>query len=84
MLYFSLSLAADVSTSPAAPAVPPAPGASFDEVFSSEGINVVHRQPDIFTFVEVPDEKALSEMVLTTIQGISGVRATETHVVSAV
>jgi hypothetical protein len=27
---------------------------------------------------------ALSEMVLTTIQGISGVRATETHVVSAV
>jgi hypothetical protein len=41
-------------------------------------------QPDIFTFVEVPDEKALSETVLTTIQSISGVRARETHVVSTV
>jgi Lrp/AsnC ligand binding domain len=41
-------------------------------------------QPDIFTFVEVADEKALSETVLTTIQGIQGVRATETHVVAAV
>ena len=41
-------------------------------------------QPDIFAFVEVADEKALSEMVLTTIQSIPGVRATETHVVAAV
>jgi DNA-binding Lrp family transcriptional regulator len=41
-------------------------------------------QPDIFTFVEVADEKALSETVLTTIQGIAGVRGTETHVVAEV
>ena len=41
-------------------------------------------QPDIFAFVEVADEKALSEMVPTTIQSIPGVRATETHVVAAV
>jgi DNA-binding Lrp family transcriptional regulator len=41
-------------------------------------------QPDIFTFVEVADEKALPETVLTTIHGIPGVRATETHVVAAV
>jgi DNA-binding Lrp family transcriptional regulator len=41
-------------------------------------------QPDIFTFVEVADEKALSEMVLTTFQGIPGIRATETHMVAAV
>jgi DNA-binding Lrp family transcriptional regulator len=39
--------------------------------------------PDIFAFVEVPDEKALAETVLTTIQGIPGVRSTETHVVVA-
>lgn len=38
-------------------------------------------QPDIFTFVEVADEKALAEAVLTTIQGVAGVRATDTHIV---
>jgi len=40
-------------------------------------------QPDVFAFVEVADEKALADTVLTTIQGIAGVRATETHVVVA-
>lgn len=39
-------------------------------------------QPDVFTFVEVDDEKALSETVLTTIHGIPGVRGTETHIVA--
>jgi DNA-binding Lrp family transcriptional regulator len=38
-------------------------------------------QPDIFGFVEVDDESALAETVLTRIQGIPGVRATDTHVV---
>jgi DNA-binding Lrp family transcriptional regulator len=38
-------------------------------------------QPDIFTFVEVADEKMLAEAVLTTIQGVPGVRATDTHIV---
>ena len=40
-------------------------------------------QPDIFAFVEVANEKALADTVLTTIQGISGVTGTETHVVVA-
>jgi DNA-binding Lrp family transcriptional regulator len=40
-------------------------------------------RPDIFAFVEVGDEKALADTVLTTIQGIPGVQATETHVVVA-
>ena len=40
-------------------------------------------QPDIFAFIEVPDEKALAETVLSTIQGLPGVRGTETHVVVA-
>jgi DNA-binding Lrp family transcriptional regulator len=38
-------------------------------------------QPDIFTFVEVADETALAEAVLTSIQRVQGVRATETHIV---
>lgn len=38
-------------------------------------------KPDIFSFVEVTDEKALAETVLKTIQSLPGVRDTETHVV---
>lgn len=37
--------------------------------------------PDIFAFVEVGDERTLSDTVLTRIQSIAGVRGTETHVV---
>jgi DNA-binding Lrp family transcriptional regulator len=66
------------------------PGKNQEVVSTLRGVDGVRQahacwgQPDIFTFVEVPDEKALSEMVLTTIQSISGIRATETHVVSSV
>ena len=55
-------------------------------VSSVSGVKQAHAcwgQPDIFAFVEVADEKALADTVLTTIQGITGVRATETHVVVA-
>ena len=38
-------------------------------------------QPDVFTFVEMADEKALADAVLTTIQGVPGVRSTDTHIV---
>lgn len=37
--------------------------------------------PDIFAFVEVADDKALSELVLNRIQSIPGIRGTETHIV---
>lgn len=37
--------------------------------------------PDIFAFVEVADDKALSDLVLQRIQGIPGIRSTETHLV---
>ena len=37
--------------------------------------------PDIFAFVEVADDKALSELVLNRIQSLSGLRGTETHIV---
>jgi len=40
--------------------------------------------PDIFAFVEVANETALAKAVMTTIQGVPGVRTTETHPVVAV
>lgn len=49
-----------------------------------QGVKQAHAcwgQPDVFTFVEMDDEKALAEAVLTTIQRIPGVRATDTHIV---
>jgi DNA-binding Lrp family transcriptional regulator len=52
-----------------------------------EGVKQAHAcwgQPDIFAFVEVSDEKALSNTVLEKVQGIPGIRFTETHVVTEV
>jgi len=49
-----------------------------------QGVKQAHAcwgTPDIFSFVDVADTKALADTVLTTIQSISGVRGTETHVV---
>ena len=41
-------------------------------------------QPDILAFVEVADERALADVVLTAIQGLPGIRTTETHIVAPV
>jgi DNA-binding Lrp family transcriptional regulator len=41
-------------------------------------------QPDIFAFVEVADEPTLAEVVLTAIQGLPGIRTTETYIVAPV
>ena len=38
-------------------------------------------KPDIFAYVEVESDSALADTVLTQIQGIGGVRDTETHIV---
>ena len=38
-------------------------------------------KPDIFAYVEVESDSALAQTVLTQIQGIAGVRDTETHIV---
>ncbi len=49
------------------------------------GIQSVHPcfgQPDIFSFVEVADEKALSDIVITKIHTIDGVEETDTHIVA--
>ena len=49
-----------------------------------KGVKTVHPcwgRPDIFTFVEVPDEKSLSELVLTQIHVIEGIQETDTHLI---
>ena len=38
-------------------------------------------KPDIFAFVEVESDLALAQTVLKQIQGVGGVRDTETHIV---
>ncbi len=50
-----------------------------------QGVEHVHPcfgQPDIFTFVSVPDERALSEVVIAKIHTIDGVEETDTHIVA--
>ncbi|HLG30612.1 MAG TPA: Lrp/AsnC ligand binding domain-containing protein [Candidatus Brocadiales bacterium] len=49
-----------------------------------EGIKTVHPcwgLPDIIAFVEVPDTKALTDLVLSKIQSLKGVVETDTHIV---
>ncbi len=54
---------------------------------SVRGVKQVHvcwGQPDIFVFLEVADQKTLSDTVLSKIQGLRGIRSTDTHIVIAV
>ena len=37
--------------------------------------------PDIFAYVDTPDEKTLNLLVMDEIQGLEGVERTETHIV---
>jgi len=39
-------------------------------------------QPDIFMFINVNDERALSDVVITKIHQIEGVEETDTHIVA--
>jgi DNA-binding Lrp family transcriptional regulator len=39
-------------------------------------------QPDIFVFISVNDERALSDVVITKIHQIEGVEETDTHIVA--
>ena len=63
------------------------PGRNQQVVSALRGIRGVKQahscwgKPDIFSFVEVADERALAEIVLKTIHGLPGVRDTETHIV---
>ncbi len=39
-------------------------------------------RPDVFVFVDVADEKALSDVVISKIHTIDGVEETDTHIVA--
>ncbi|MBM4137903.1 MAG: Lrp/AsnC family transcriptional regulator [Nitrospira sp.] len=39
-------------------------------------------RPDIFVFIHVQDERALSDVVITKIHAIDGVEETDTHIVA--
>lgn len=56
-----------------------------DALKKIHGVEQVHPcfgQPDIFSFVNVADERALSEVVITRIHTIEGVEETDTHIVA--
>ncbi|MFQ5925976.1 MAG: Lrp/AsnC ligand binding domain-containing protein [Terriglobia bacterium] len=50
-------------------------------ISEAKGVHPCWGRPDIFTFVEVKDEKTLAETVLARIQAIDGVESTDTHIV---
>jgi DNA-binding Lrp family transcriptional regulator len=39
-------------------------------------------RPDVIAFVEVADEKALSDMVISKVHTIDGIEETDTHIVA--
>ncbi|MDH4088187.1 MAG: Lrp/AsnC ligand binding domain-containing protein [Nitrospira sp.] len=39
-------------------------------------------RPDIFLFISVQDERALSDVVITKIHSVDGVEETDTHIVA--
>ena len=52
---------------------------------SIAGVEQIHAcfgQPDIFVFINVADERALSDVVITRIHAIEGVEETDTHIVA--
>lgn len=65
------------------------PGRNEEVIAAVRGVKGVAQahlcwgQPDIFAFVEAANDRALGKTVLTMIQGIPGVRSTETHIVAA-
>lgn len=55
---------------------------SLKKVAGVEQVHPCFGQPDIFSFVNVSDEKSLSEVVITKIHTIDGVEETDTHIVA--
>ena len=47
-----------------------------------EQIHACFGQPDIFVFINVADERAVSDVVITRIHGIEGVEETDTDIVA--
>jgi len=55
---------------------------SLKKISGVEQVHPCFGQPDIFTFVDVGDEKMLSDVVITKIHTIDGVEETDTHIVA--
>ena len=55
---------------------------SLNAVSSVQQVHSCFGQPDVFCFVEVRDEKGLSDLVIRTIHTIDGVEETDTHIVA--
>ena len=55
---------------------------SLNAVSSVKQVHPCFGQPDVFCFVEVHDEKGLSDLVIQTIHTIDGVDETDTHIVA--
>ncbi|MBQ27817.1 MAG: AsnC family transcriptional regulator [Nitrospiraceae bacterium] len=55
---------------------------ALNAVSSVKQVHPCFGQPDVFCFVEVQDEKGLSDLVIRTIHTIDGVDETDTHIVA--
>jgi DNA-binding Lrp family transcriptional regulator len=55
---------------------------SLKKISGVEQAHPCFGQPDIFSFVSVADEKALSDVVITKIHTLEGVEETDTHIVA--
>ena len=56
--------------------------AALKGIAGVEQIHACYGQPDIFVFINVADERALSDVVITRIHSIEGVEETDTHIVA--
>ncbi|HXF91216.1 MAG TPA: Lrp/AsnC ligand binding domain-containing protein [Nitrospiraceae bacterium] len=54
---------------------------ALSEIKEIKTIDPCWGKPDIFAIVEVPDQDALTQLVLTKIHAIEGVAQTDTHLV---
>jgi DNA-binding Lrp family transcriptional regulator len=54
---------------------------ALSEIKEIKTIDPCWGKPDIFAIVEVPDQDALTQLVLTRIHAIEGVAQTDTHLV---
>ena len=54
---------------------------ALSEIKEIKTIEPCWGKPDIFAIVEVPDQDALTQLVLTRIHAIEGVAQTDTHLV---
>ncbi len=56
--------------------------ASLKRIPGVEQAHSCFGRPDIFVFINVHDERALSDVVITKIHAIEGIEETDTHIVA--